>query len=59
MTTEQLKAQQEFVNRSGACTCIVYHPVDEEYQRVFMEWTRTGKSSMAMAAQLFGKCGTR
>jgi hypothetical protein len=57
--SEQLKAQQEFVNRSGECTCIVYHPVGEEYQRVFREWTRTGKSNMAMAAQLFSGCDTR
>jgi hypothetical protein len=55
---EQIKAQQEFVNRSGKCTCLVYHPVGEEYQRVFQEWTKTGRSNMAMVAQLFSECSS-
>jgi len=41
------------------CKCIVYHPVGEEQRRLFMEWTRTGRSSAVMAAQLFGTCWSR
>ena len=55
----QIKEQQDFVNRAGACTCLIYHPIGEEYQRVFREWIRTGKSSMVMAAQLFNECDTK
>jgi hypothetical protein len=55
---DQINAQQEFVTRSGKCTCLVYHPVGEEYQRVFQEWIRTKKTSMVMAAQLFGECSS-
>jgi len=55
----QIKEQQDFVNRAGACTCLIYHPIGEEYQRVFREWIRTGKSSMVMAAQLFNECATK
>jgi len=55
----QIKEQQDFVAKVGQCTCLVYHPVGDEYQRVFADWVKTGKSNMAMLAQLFGKCVTR
>jgi hypothetical protein len=55
----QIKEQQDFVARIGQCTCLVYHPVGDEYQRVFIEWVKTGKSNMVMVAQLFGDCNTR
>ena len=52
----QIAEQRDFVARAGTCTCLVYHPQGKEYQRVFREWVRTGKSSMVMTAQLFGDC---
>jgi hypothetical protein len=41
------------------CKCIVYHPVGEEYQQLFMEWTKTGRTSAVMAAQLFSTCHSK
>lgn len=59
MEIEQITEQRDFVSRAGECNCIVYHPVGEEYQRVFKEWVRTGRSNMVMVAQLFSECHTR
>lgn len=41
------------------CKCLIYHPVGDEWDRVYETWVATGKSDMIMVVQLFGHCPNR
>jgi hypothetical protein len=53
---EQTRAVDEL--STSPCQCLVYHPkgASKEWERVYQDWTRTGKISMQLTAQLFGHC---
>ena len=58
----QIQAQREAVARmeSSPCRCtVVYHPIGEEWERVYKEWRTTESSSANHLAQLFGECPGR
>jgi hypothetical protein len=57
----QIKEQLNAVARmeSNPCRCMIYHPVGEEWNRVYAEWRTTHSASAYHVAQLFGACKTQ
>jgi len=58
----QIEAQREMVARmeTSPCRCMLaYHPVGDEWKRVYKEWIDTNKTSAYHLVQLFGDCPDR